>query len=167
MGQPNSSSDSNTPNPKFMEEAIALSFDAMRTNKGGPYGAVVVKDGQVIGRGQNRVTSLNDPTAHAEMLAIREACQAVESWTLPGCELYTSCEPCPMCMAATLWAKLDVVYYGNSKETADQFGFNSSSLYAQVTKAPAERDLSMVPYMVDEAVEAFKEWVAKSDKKKY
>lgn len=155
------------PNPQFMEEAIALSLDAMRTHKGGPYGAVIVKDGQVIGRGQNQVTSLYDPTAHAELLAIREACQSVQAWTLEGCQLYTSCEPCPMCMGAVLWAKLEAVYYGNTKETADRFGFSSSYLYQQVAQPVGNRDVPMVPYMAEKAVAAFEEWAAQADKQSY
>ncbi|MEL7313962.1 MAG: nucleoside deaminase, partial [Cyanobacteria bacterium J06559_3] len=116
----------------FMEEAIALSFEAIRSGRGGPYGAVVVKDGEIIGRGMNEVTSTNDPTAHAEMTAIREACKYLDSWNLEGCELYTSCEPCPMCMGAIYWARLDRIYYGNTKEVAARFGFNSQIFYDEL-----------------------------------
>lgn len=155
------------PNRKFMQEAIALSFQAMRSGKGGPYGAVVVKDGQIIGRGMNEVTSLNDPTAHAELTAIREACRAVQSWQLQGCELYTSCEPCPMCMAAVYWARLDTVYYGNTKEQAAAFGFNSDYIYEQIARPHDQRDVSITPLMADEAIVAFEEWAQKSDKMSY
>jgi tRNA(Arg) A34 adenosine deaminase TadA len=155
------------PNPKFMKEAIALSLEAMRTGKGGPYGAVVVRDGTVIGRGMNEVTSINDPTAHAEMTAIRQACDGLQSWQLPGCELYTSCEPCPMCMGAVYWARLDRVYYANTKEVAAQFGFNSSYFYEQLALSPDNRDMPMMLFMADEAVVAFEEWARKSDKQSY
>lgn len=152
---------------QFMTDAIALSFQAMRENRGGPYGAVVVKDGQIIGQGMNEVTSTNDPTAHAEMTAIRAACQNVGSWQLAGCELYTSCEPCPMCMAAAYWARLDRVYFGNSKEVAGQYGFGSQSIYDEIAKPHANRQLPMMPLMPDKALEAFEEWANKADKKGY
>ncbi|MEL6223120.1 MAG: nucleoside deaminase [Cyanobacteria bacterium J06627_8] len=155
------------PNAKFMQEAIALSLEAIRTGKGGPYGAVIVKDGNIIGRGMNEVTSQNDPTAHAEMTAIRQACQVTQSWQLPGCELYTSCEPCPMCMGAIYWSRLDRVYYANTKETAAQFGFNSAYFYEQVSASPAQRDLPMIPFMPEEAIAAFKEWSSKTEKQAY
>ncbi|HEY9735817.1 MAG TPA: nucleoside deaminase [Trichocoleus sp.] len=155
------------PQNQFMQDAIALSFTAMRENRGGPYGAVVVKDGQIIGQGMNEVTSLNDPTAHAEMTAIREACKTVGSWQLTGCELYTSCEPCPMCMAAIYWSRLDRVYYGNSKEAAAQFGFGSQSIYDQLALPREERKVPMAPLMSEQAVAAFEEWANKPDKKGY
>lgn len=155
-----------TQNP-FMQDAIALSFTAMRENRGGPYGAVVVKDGEIIGRGMNEVTSLNDPTAHAEMTAIREACKTVGSWQLVGCELYTSCEPCPMCMAAAYWSRLDRVYFGNSKEDAAQFGFGSQRIYDQLSLPHGQRQLPMVPLMRSDAIKAFEEWASKADKKGY
>lgn len=151
----------------FMEAAIALSFEAMRLGKGGPYGAVVVQDGKIIGRGMNEVTSTNDPTAHAELIAIREACAHLGSWHLEGCELYTSCEPCPMCMGAIYWARLDRVYYGNTKEVAAGFGFNSQIFYDELALPREERQITMVPLMADEAVAAFEEWEAKADKEEY
>ncbi|MBD0337469.1 MAG: nucleoside deaminase [Cyanobacteria bacterium Co-bin13] len=152
---------------QFMEDAIALSFQAMRENRGGPYGAVVVKDGQIIGRGMNEVTSLNDPTAHAEMTAIREACQAIGSWQLSGCELYTSCEPCPMCLAAAYWSRLDRIYFGNSRETAARYSFNSQIIYDEVAKPHADRSLPIIPLMQNEALTAFEEWANKADRKGY
>lgn len=155
------------PNSKFMQEAIALSLEAMRTGKGGPYGAVVVKDGSVIGRGMNEVTSINDPTAHAEMTAIRQACDVLQAWQLPGCELYTSCEPCPMCMGAIYWARLDRIYYANTKEIAAQFGFNSSYFYEQIALMPSQRDMTMIPFMESDAVVAFEEWARKANKQAY
>lgn len=148
---------------QYMAAAIALSFQAIREQRGGPYGAVVVKDGQIIGRGMNEVTSTNDPTAHAEMSAIREACQQLGSWQLQDCELYTSCEPCPMCMAAIYWARLDTLFYGNTKEDAARYGFNSQSIYEELARNRVDRQVSMVPLMQEEALAAFKEWQEKSD----
>ncbi|MBD2099758.1 nucleoside deaminase [Leptolyngbya sp. FACHB-261] len=156
--------DSNNP---FMQEAIALSLHSMRTGKGGPYGAVVVKDGEIIGRGMNEVTSRHDPTAHAEMTAIREACQSLQSWQLLGCELYTSCEPCPMCMATIYWAKLARVYYANTKEDAAQFGFNSLSIYQELALPIERRQLPMDQLMQEQALVAFEEWQNKADKAPY
>lgn len=141
-----------------MEAAIALSFEAIRTNRGGPYGAVVVKDNEIIGQGMNEVTSTKDPTAHAEMIAIRQACQHLGSWSLVGCELFTSCEPCPMCLGAIYWARLDTVYFGNTKEVAAQFGFNSQIFYTEIAKPIGDRTIQMVSYMTESAVKAFEEW---------
>ena len=151
----------------FMEEAIALSFEAMRSGSGGPYGAVVVRDGEIIGRGMNEVIATKDPTAHAEMNAIREACEYLDSWSLEGCELYTSCEPCPMCMGAIYWARLDRVYYGNTKEVAARFGFTSQIFYDELALPCDQRQMRMVPCMPEEAVVAFEEWEAKTDKEEY
>lgn len=155
------------PNSTFMQEAIALSLEAMRTGRGGPYGAVVVQNGSIIGRGMNEVTSIHDPTAHAEMTAIRQACETLQSWQLSGCELYTSCEPCPMCMGAIYWARLDRVYYANTKEVAARFGFNSSYFYEQLALTPDQRDMPMIPFMAEDAVIAFQEWAKKADKRSY
>ncbi|MDA0673221.1 MAG: nucleoside deaminase [Cyanobacteria bacterium] len=151
----------------LMQTAIDLSFEAMRSGRGGPYGAVVVRDGEIIGQGMNEVTSLNDPTAHAELTAIRQACAYLDSWHLEGCELYTSCEPCPMCMGAIYWARLDRVYYGNTKEVAAQFGFNSQIFYDELALAPGDRQITMVPLMAEEAEAAFEEWEAQPDKDEY
>lgn len=152
---------------KFMATAIALSEEAMRSGRGGPYGAVVVKEGEIIGQGMNEVTSVNDPTAHAEMTAIRQACEQVGHWNLSGCELYTSCEPCPMCLGAIYWARLDKIYYGNTKEVATQFGFNSQHFYDEVAKPCEERQIKMLPLMPEVAVKAFEEWRNLSDKQPY
>ena len=154
-------------NREFMEAAIALSFEAMRSQRGGPYGAVVVRDGEIIGRGMNEVTSINDPTAHAEMTAIRQACNQLNQWNLSGCELYTSCEPCPMCMGAIYWARLDRVYYGNTKEVAAKFGFNSQYFYDEIAKPLGQRDMPMFPLMADEAIAAFEEWENQPEKSSY
>jgi len=151
----------------LMQEAIALSFEAMRSGKGGPYGAIVVQDGRVIGKGMNQVTSTYDPTAHAELLAIQEACQTLKSWLLTGCELYTSCEPCPMCLATIYWAKLDRVYYANSKEDAAQFGFSSVEIYRELALPLAERKLPMIQLMPTDALAAFQEWSDQGDKISY
>lgn len=155
------------PNPDWMQAAIDLSLISVRTTTGGPYGAVVVKDGAIIGRGMNQVHPQYDPTAHAEMLAIREACQALQSPQLNGCELYTSCEPCPMCMAAIYWAQLDCVYYANAKEDAAQFGFNSASIYEQLALPIQQRHLPMVQFLREPALAAFHAWAAKTDKMPY
>lgn len=150
-----------------MEAAIALSHEAIRTGRGGPYGAVIVKDGKIIGRGMNEVASLNDPTAHAEMTAIREACRSLGSWNLSGCDLYTSCEPCPMCLAAIYWARVERIYYGNSREVAAQFGFNSQYLYEEVAKPHNERQIDMVIMMSQAAIAAFEEWADRSNQQAY
>src|SRR5882724_10201313 len=113
----------------FMREDIRLSFETMRSNTGGPFGAVIVKDGKIIARGYNKVVSTNDPTAHAEVVAIREACKFLKSFQLDGCEIYTSCEPCPMCMSAIYWARPDKVYYANSKSDAAKIGFDDDFIY--------------------------------------
>lgn len=152
---------------QFMKAAIALSLEAIRAGRGGPYGAVVVKDGEIIGQGMNEVTSTNDPTAHAEMTAIRQACERVGNWHLAGCELYTSCEPCPMCLGAIYWARLDKVYYGNTKEVAAQFGFNSQYFYDEVAKPREQRQLSMQPLMAEAAVAAFEEWKSQPNQQSY
>ena len=152
---------------KFMEAAITLSFEAMRSQRGGPYGAVVVKNGEIIGQGMNEVTSINDPTAHAEITAIRQACERLDQWQLSGCDLYTSCEPCPMCMGAIYWARLDRVYYGNSKEVAAQFGFNSQFFYDELAQPCGQRQLPMFPLMSKVAITAFEEWKTRVDKQLY
>lgn len=155
------------PQRKFMETAIALSFEAMRSQRGGPYGAVVVKDGEIIGQGMNEVTSINDPTAHAEMTAIRQACEKLNRWNLEGCDLYTSCEPCPMCMGAVYWARLDRVYYGNTKEVAANFDFSSDVFYEELAKPRDQRQIPMEPLMAEEAVAAFEEWQNQAEKQTY
>lgn len=150
-----------------MEEAIALSFEAMRSGRGGPYGAVVVHQGQVIGRGMNEVTSRHDPTHHAEMAAIREACQTLGTWQLSDCELYTSCEPCPMCLAAAYWANVAQITYGNTAADAAAYGFKSQPIYQQIAMPLAQRSLPMVQHMADQALQAFVEWGATTDRQSY
>lgn len=151
----------------FMDEAIRLSFETMRNNTGGPFGAVVVKEGKIIARGFNRVISTNDPTAHAEVVAIREACKTLNNFQLVGCEIYTSCEPCPMCMAAIYWARPDKVYYANSKTDAASIGFDDNFIYEELELPYEKRKIPMLRIMEKEALAAFKEWSNKTDKVEY
>ena len=151
----------------FMQEAIRLSFETMRNNTGGPFGAVIVKDGKIIARGFNKVVTSNDPTAHAEVVAIREACIALNDFQLNGCEIYTSCEPCPMCMAAIYWARPDKVYYANSKTDAAEIGFDDDFIYQEIALPYTERKIPILRMMENEALEAFKEWTNKNDKVNY
>jgi guanine deaminase len=157
----------NTDQKKFMQEAINLSLDTMRAGKGGPFGAVIVKDGEVIARGSNQVTSSNDPTAHAEVVAIREACKILGTFQLNDCEMYTSCEPCPMCFGAIYWARLQKVYYGNTRDDAAKIGFDDELIYKEIAKHHPERILPMQQIMHAEALEAFKEWLIKTDRVDY
>ncbi len=152
---------------KFMAEAIKLSLEVMRANKGGPFGAVVVKDSVVIARGFNRVTSTNDPTAHAEVVAIRKACQKLKTFQLTGCELYTSCEPCLMCLGAIYWARPDKVYYANTKEDAAKVGFDDHFIYQELERPLGKRRLPIKQMMREEALRVFREWEEKTDKVQY
>ena len=147
-----------------MFEAIELSIRNVRDGKGGPFAAIVVKDGRVIARGANVVTSTSDPTAHAEIVAIREACKAVKSFQLDGCEIYTSCEPCPMCMGAIYWARPAKVYFGTTREDAAKIGFDDSLIYHEMTKPVSKRKIPMIQCMREEALAAFREWQEKADK---
>lgn len=151
----------------FMRQAIALSRAHMRANAGGPFGAVIVHDGRVVGEGWNRVTSTNDPTAHAEIVAIRAACQQLARFDLKGCVLYTSCEPCPMCLSATYWARLDKVYYANEQADAAAINFDDAFLYRQLSLPRERRSLVCEQILRDEALEVFREWDAKTDKVPY
>src|SRR5438445_4850743 len=137
---------------KFMREAIRLSIEMMRRGKGGPFGAIVVKGGRIVGRGCNQVTSGNDPTAHAEIVAIREACKRLKTFQLDGCELYTSCEPCPMCLSAIYWARLKRVYYANTRKDAAKILFDDDFLYREVGLPIAKRTLPMKQFLRDEAI---------------
>jgi guanine deaminase len=119
-------------NPAFLREAIRLSLEKMRGNEGGPFGAVVVRDGQIVGRGWNKVTSTNDPTAHAEVVAIRDACSRLNTFSLAGCDLYTSCEPCPLCLAAAYWARLGHIYYAANGDDAAAVGFDDRNFYQEL-----------------------------------
>ena len=142
----------------FMQEAIRLSVANVEEGKGGPFGAVVVKDGKIIARGANSVTSTNDPTAHAEVMAIREACKTLNTFQLDGCEIYTSCEPCPMCLGAIYWARPDKMYYANSKEDAAAIEFDDQFIYEEMAKPIEERKLFTRQLMREEALEGFKKW---------
>jgi len=150
-----------------MREAIQLSLEGVRSGRGGPFGCVVVRAGKVVGRGSNQVTSTCDPTAHAEIVAIREACRALDTFSLADCEIYASCEPCPMCLSAMYWARIPVAYYGNSREDAAAIGFDDDFIYQQIPLPVAERKLSMGPLLGDEAKAAFTEWARKPDKVAY
>jgi guanine deaminase len=151
-------------NGKFMREAIRLSIQMMRRGKGGPFGAVVVRDGKVVGRGSNQVTSTNDPTAHAEILAIREACQRLKTFQLDDCDLYTSCEPCPMCLSAIYWARLGNVFYANTRQDAARIDFDDDFIYREVALPIGKRTLKMKQLLREEALAAFAEWQQKTDK---
>ncbi len=150
-----------------MKKAIELSREKMNSNEGGPFGAVIVKDGKVIAEGWNKVTSSNDPTAHAEVTAIREACKNLDNFSLEGCEIYTSCEPCPMCLSAIYWARIDKIYYGNTRQDAAHIGFDDEFLYTEINQPIEKRKVPMSQTDYEEAIKVFKEWEAKEDKIHY
>lgn len=152
---------------EFMLRAIELSRKNMQAGAGGPFGAVVVKDGKIIGEGWNQVTSINDPTAHAEVTAIRNACKATNNFDLSGAEIYTSCEPCPMCLSAIYWARIEHIYYGNTRQDAANIQFDDDFIYAEIPKDPKERKIKMDQCAHAEALAVFKEWELKSDKIPY
>ncbi len=152
---------------KFMHEAIRLSIDMMRSGKGGPFGAVIVKNGEIIARGFNQVTSHNDPTAHAEVVAIREACKVLNTFQLTGCEIFTSCEPCPMCLGAIYWARPDKMYYANTKTDAANIGFDDDFIYKEIALPLSERNLKTEQIGRADALKAFEEWAQKKDKIEY
>ena len=143
---------------EFMREAIRLSRERMNAGKGGPFGAVVVMDDQIIARGNNQVTVCNDPTAHAEVVAIRVACESLQSFSLKGCELYSSCEPCPMCLSAVYWSRVDRLYFAGSRDDAAAAGFDDAFLYKEIHLAPEARTMPTVQMMREQAVAAFDEW---------
>lgn len=153
-------------NPEFMREAIRLSIENVK-NGGGPFGAVIVKDGRIIATGTNRVTANNDPTAHAEVSAIREACLKLDTFDLSGCEIYTSCEPCPMCLGAIYWAHLDRIYYGNNKADAAAIGFDDSFIYDELALPRENRKKAMEELLPEEAITAFRLWRDTEDKTEY
>lgn len=154
-------------NPSFLREAIRLSMEKMEANEGGPFGAVIVKNGQIVGRGWNRVTSTNDPTAHAEVVAIRDACSRLKVYSLVGCEIYTSCEPCPLCLAAIYWSRLERIHYAASCEDADAAGFDDTHVYRELRLPKAERSIPMEQSLRDEAQIAFAAWMKKTDRTAY
>ncbi len=150
-----------------MREAIGLSLRIMRSGAGGPFGAVIVKGGRVSARGSNQVTSANDPTAHAEIVAIRRACRRLGTFRLAGCTLYSSCEPCPMCLAAIYWARIGRLYYANTRKDAARIGFDDEALYRELTLPIPKRALPTTQMLRDEALAAFTEWQRKPDKIPY
>lgn len=152
---------------KFMEEAIRISIRKMRAGCGGPFGAVVVRKGKIVGRGWNQVTSENDPTAHAEVSAIRAACKRLKTFQLDDCELYTSCEPCPMCLAAIYWARFRKVFYANTRKDAAKIEFDDALIYHEVSLPIAKRKIPMKQLMRAKALTAFVEWKNKTDKIRY
>ena len=151
---------------KFMSRAIELSIESVN-NGTGPFGAVVVKNEKIIAEGSNKVTSTNDPTAHGEIVAIREACKQLNNFSLSGCELYSSCEPCPLCLSAIYWARINKIYYANTREDARKIDFDDSFIYSEIKKNIDERKIPMTQMMRDEALKAFELWDKKKDKVKY
>lgn len=150
-----------------MREAIRLADEGMRNGRGGPFGCVIVRSGAIVARGSNGVTSTNDPTAHAEITAIREAGRTLGRFHLEDCELYTSCEPCPMCLAAIYWARIPTVYYANTRTDAAGVGFDDDFIYRQISLPPEERTVTMQPLLRDEALKTFQAWIGKPDKVPY
>ena len=148
------------PDREFLRRAITLATENVLSGKGGPFGAVIVHNGRIVGEGTNAVTSTYDPTAHAEVNAIRAACRALGTFVLEGCELYTSCEPCPMCLAAAYWARLDIIYYGCSAADAAQAGFDDVFLYAEIQKDRQLRTLPVQQMLAEEARVSFEAWMA-------
>jgi len=148
-----------TPNPEFLRRAIALATQNVLSGAGGPFAAVIVRNGSIVGEGVNTVTTGNDPTAHGEVNAIRAAAKALGTFTLSGCELYTSCEPCPMCLAASYWARLDAIYFGACAADAARAGFDDAFLYDEMKKPSAERTLPATQLLGDEAWASFAAWI--------
>jgi guanine deaminase len=151
----------------FMRRAIALALENVRSGRGGPFGALVVKNGRVIAKGTNRVTSTKDPTAHAEIVAIREACRKLGDFQLKACDLYTTCEPCPMCLGAIYWARPARVFYASVAADAADAGFDDAFIYEEMSKQPAARRIPMTQLLRDEALKVFAEWKRKPEKVPY
>ena len=149
-----------------MKRAIELSIESINRG-GGPFGCVIVKNDKIISEGSNKVTSSNDPTAHGEIVAIREACRQVNNFSLKGLELYSTCEPCPMCLSAIYWARIDKIYYANTRKDAQKIDFDDSLIYAEFKKNINERTIPMIQMMRNEALKAFELWDKKTDKVKY
>jgi len=150
-----------------MRTAIRLSREKMRRNDGGPFGAVVVRRGKIVGRGWNRVTSSNDPTAHAEVVAIRDACRRLKNFRLDDCELYASCEPCPMCLAAIYWSRIGRIFYAGTRRDAAAIGFDDDSIYREVARPLSRRKIPMQQLLRPDALKVFAEWRNKPDKIRY
>lgn len=151
----------------FMREAIQLSLSNIHSCTGGPFGAVIVREGQIIAKGANSVTATNDPTAHAEVVAIRQACEKLQTFDLSGCEIYASCEPCPMCLGAIYWARLDKLYFANTKSDAAAIHFDDQFIYEELEKPLDQRSLFTRQLLRDEALEAFKTWSQMDQKIEY
>lgn len=152
---------------EYMREALRLAREGMRQNKGGPFGAVIVCEGKVVGKGQNCVTSVNDPTAHAEIQAIRDACHNLDVFQLQACEIYCTCEPCPMCLAAIYWARIAKIYYAANQDDAAAIDFNDQHIYQQFNKHITQRDIKSVSLLREEGLLLFKEWALKENKVQY
>jgi len=152
---------------QFMRRAIALAQEGVDRNVGGPFGAVVVRDGEIVGEGCNRVTSTNDPTAHAEIVAIRNACEKLGSFQLDGCVLYTSCEPCPMCLGAIYWARPAQILYAATHEDAANIGFDDQFIYEEIGKPIENRKIKTINFLHDEGLKVFENWADKTDKTEY
>jgi len=151
----------------FMARAIQLSIEGVQSGHGGPFGCVIVKDGQVIAEGMNQVTSTNDPTAHAEVQAIREACRKLRAFELKNCELYASCEPCPMCLGAIYWARISKIYFANTALDAASIGFDDSFIYEELREMHSRRRIPAIQMMREEALAAFRHWMEKQDRVHY
>ena len=152
---------------EFMRRAIRLAQEGIDQNAGGPFGAIVVKDGEIVGEGHNRVTSTNDPTAHAEVVAIRNACARLENFQLDGCVIYTSCEPCPMCLGAIYWARPKQIFFAGTREDAAHVGFDDQFIYDEIEKDFSGRRIETVNLLRDEALTLFQNWADKPDKTEY
>ncbi|HEX2255981.1 MAG TPA: nucleoside deaminase [Afifellaceae bacterium] len=152
---------------QFMRHAVRLSRERMHDGAGGPFGAVIVRAGEIIAEGWNEVTSLNDPTAHAEISAIRRACTRLGHFSLEGCDIYTSCEPCPMCLAAIYWARMNRIFFANDREAAAAIGFDDKRIYGEVSRPVADREIPTIRLALPEAADVFAEWRAKPDKVLY
>jgi guanine deaminase len=155
------------PNPEFLRRAISLATENVVTGRGGPFAAVIVRDGKIVGEGVNTVTASHDPTAHGEVNAMRAAARSLGTFTLAGCELYTSCEPCPMCLAAAYWARIDAIFYGASAADAARSGFDDAFLYEELRKNHAERSLPSTQLLGDEAWASFQAWIDSAKKIEY
>ena len=151
---------------EFMKRAIELSVESVKKG-GGPFGCIIVKNGEIVSEGSNKVTLTNDPTAHGEIVAIRNACKKINNFNLSGCELYSTCEPCPMCLSAIYWARIEKIYYANTREDAKKIDFDDSLIYSELQKNINGRKIPMVQMMRSEALKAFELWDKKTDKVKY
>ena len=151
---------------EFMKRAIELSIESVN-RRGGPFSCIIVKENKIIAEGSNKVTSSKDPTAHGEIVAIREACKKLNNFSLSGCELYSTCEPCPMCLSAIYWARIDKIYYANTRTDAKKIDFDDSLIYSEFQKSIDKRKIPMIQMMRNEALKAFELWDKKTDKVKY